>query len=75
MREAALGARGDEVASLQEALREAHSQNNQYIMDLQVLLLKGQCIKKHVYIVLDTYLRAQNSSDPLEKNFRRNSQA
>ncbi|GAX72996.1 hypothetical protein CEUSTIGMA_g448.t1 [Chlamydomonas eustigma] len=35
MREATLGARGDEVASLHEALREAHSQNNQYVMDLQ----------------------------------------
>ena len=36
MREAALAARVDEVASLHEATRAAHVQNNQYVMDLQV---------------------------------------
>ena len=36
MREAALVAGRDEVASLQEANRAAHAQSNAYVMDLQV---------------------------------------
>jgi len=37
MREAALAGNRDEVASLQEANRAAHAQNNAYVMDLQVV--------------------------------------
>jgi hypothetical protein len=43
MREVALAARADEVASLHEATRAAHMQNNQYVMDLQVGGLRVGC--------------------------------
>lgn len=36
MRESTLNSRGEEVASLNEALRAAQAQSNQYVMDLQV---------------------------------------